>query len=95
MTMPDGLSAGGTAQAGTKYEYAYGDNNVLRGISLPGAGQIGYPSYSWTRPDAVVYPGGGRREYSYDPLMRVTQILAKDPGQNIVLDFSYSLSFGF
>ncbi|MCP4379504.1 MAG: RHS repeat protein [bacterium] len=79
-TMPDG----------TLYEYAYGDNNQLRGISLPGTGQIGYPSYSWTRPDAVVYPGGGRRDYAYDQLMRVTQILAKDPGQNIVLDYSYS-----
>ncbi|MCP4375239.1 MAG: RHS repeat protein, partial [bacterium] len=79
-TMPDG----------TLYEYAYGDNNELRSISLPGTGQIGYPSYTWTRPDAIVYPGGARQEYSYDPLMRVTQILAKDPGGNSVLDYSYT-----
>ncbi len=38
----------------------------------------------------MVYPGSGRREYTYDPLMRVTQILAKNPGQNIVLDYSYT-----
>ncbi|MCP4397105.1 MAG: hypothetical protein GY801_07390 [bacterium] len=78
--MPDGIT----------YDYAYGENNELRSISLPGTGQIGYPSYSWTRPDAMVYPGGGRREYIYDPLMRVTQILAKDPAGNSLLDYSYT-----
>ena len=38
----------------------------------------------------MLYPGGGRREYGYDPLMRITHITANDPGKNIVLDYSYS-----
>jgi RHS repeat-associated protein len=38
----------------------------------------------------VILPGGSRRQYVYDPLMRVKSIMAKDPGQNVVMSYQYS-----
>ncbi len=35
-------------------------------------------------------PGGSRRQYVYDPLMRLKSIMAKDPGQNVVMGYQYS-----
>ncbi|MCP4286023.1 MAG: hypothetical protein GY792_16465, partial [Gammaproteobacteria bacterium] len=61
-------------------------------VSLPGAGAITYPSYTWNRPNSVVFPGGSTQAYLYDPFMRITQITANDPGQNILLDYSYTYS---
>ena len=44
----------------------------------------------WMRPSRILLPGGTTKSYAYDPLMRVKQILAKDPAGNAVLDYSYS-----
>jgi len=38
----------------------------------------------------MIYPGGGRREYEYDSLMRLKRLLAKDPGGNALLDYQYT-----
>jgi len=35
-------------------------------------------------------PGGSKRQYAYDPLMRVKQILATDPAANPVMHYRYS-----
>ncbi|MCP4287409.1 MAG: RHS repeat protein, partial [Gammaproteobacteria bacterium] len=79
-TMPDN----------TTYGYTYDNNNQLARVSLPGAGEITYPSYTWNRPNSVVFPGGSKQEYRYDPLMRITQITAEDPGHNVLLDYQYT-----
>jgi YD repeat-containing protein len=52
------------------YAYTYNNNNQLTGVNIPGAGYITYSSYKWNRPEAVILPGGSKREYDYDPLMR-------------------------
>jgi YD repeat-containing protein len=38
----------------------------------------------------MTLPGGSTKEYDYDPLMRIKQITAKDPGQNILMNYQYN-----
>jgi len=37
----------------------------------------------------MTLPGGSTKSFVYDPLMRVKEIAAKDPGQNILLNYHY------
>ncbi len=85
----NGLKKTFTGPDGATYSYTYGDNNQLTGVNIPGAGYITYSSYKWNRPTEVILPGGGKREYAYDPLMRIKSIGAKDPAQNILLNYQY------
>ncbi len=86
----NGLKKTFTGPDGITYEYAYGNNNELREVRIPGVGAITIPEYTWKRPAKMVFPGGSAREYTYDPLMRLKQLTANDPGQNIVLDYQYT-----
>jgi YD repeat-containing protein len=46
--------------------------------------------YDWTRPSQESLPGGTKRRYGYDPLIRVTNIVVHDPGENETLNYRYS-----
>ena len=59
-------------------------------MQIPGAGYITYTGYTWERPSGVTLPGGGTRELSYDPLMRLRGISVKDPAANPVMDYRYT-----
>jgi len=85
----NGLKKTFTDPDGVTYTYTYDDNNQLTGVNIPGAGYITYSAYQWNRPTEVILPGGGKREYAYGPLMRVKSISAKDPAQNILLNYQY------
>jgi YD repeat-containing protein len=85
----NGLKQSFTGPDGVTYEYTYDANNQLPAVNIPNLGSITYPSYTWNRPDEVILPGGSRREYDYDPLMRVKSIVAKDPAQNILMNYQY------
>ncbi len=37
----------------------------------------------------MIFPGGSTREYTYDPLMRLKQLTANDPGGNVLFDYQY------
>jgi RHS repeat-associated protein len=78
-TNPDGLT----------YEYTYDDDNQLVGVQIPEVGYITHSAYKWNRPEEVLFPGGSRRQYDYDPLMRVKSITAEDPGRNILMQYQY------
>ncbi len=71
------------------YEYSYDGNNQLTEVKIPDIGSISYHSFTWNRPRKVTYPGGTTRYYAYDPLMRITSITAKDPAQNIIMNYGY------
>ena len=66
----NGLKEKFTGPDGVVYAYTYDNNNQLTGVDIPGAGYITYSSYEWNRPTEVILPGGSKREYVYDPLMR-------------------------
>jgi RHS repeat-associated protein len=53
-------------------------------------GSISYSEYKWNKPTEVLLPGGSKRQYEYDPLMRVKSIIAKDPGANILMNYQYN-----
>ena len=74
---------------GGTYSVSYSSNNELREIRIPGLGSITISDYQWNRPTTVRYPGGSMREYEYDALMRLTRLVARDPGGNPILDYSY------
>ncbi len=75
---------------GVTYSYSYDAASQITGVYIPDVGHITYSSYTWNRPDEVILPGGSRRTYEYDPLMRVRSITAKDPGWNEVMGYQYS-----
>ena len=78
-TGPDGLT----------YSYTYDPNNQLNGIQLP-VGSITVNSYTWTAPEKTTLPGGATRVNQYDPLLRLTNIAAKDAFQNSLLSYQYA-----
>ena len=79
-----------TGPDGIVYEYSYDANNQLTGVEIPGKGFITYTSYTWNRPASVTLPGGSTKDYVYDPLMRVESITAKDPAQNVLMNYQYT-----
>ncbi len=72
------------------YGYLYNANNQLVGVQIPNSGFITINAYHWNRPANMTLPGGSTKEYDYDPLMRIKQITAKDPGQNILMNYQYN-----
>ena len=79
-----------TGPDGITYTYTYNSNNQLTSVQIPGVGSITNASYNWSRPTMITLPGGSRKDYAYDPLMRVKQITSKDPGQNTLLNYQYT-----
>ena len=68
--------------------YTYDLNNQLATIQLP-TGSITLNSYKWFAPAQITYPGGSVTQQQYDPLMRLTQIQAKNPGQAEIMNYQY------
>ncbi|SCY18586.1 RHS repeat-associated core domain-containing protein [Thiohalorhabdus denitrificans] len=79
-----------TAPDGTTYNYRYDDANRLKGIMIPGLGEITYHDYQWMRPTRIMRPGGGVEEHFFDRMMRLGKIRALDPAGNPLLDFEYT-----
>ena len=78
-----------TGPDGITYSYTYNENNQLASVHIPSVGSITWPSYTWSRPDSVVYPGGTRRTLTYDPLMRIKEITVTDPAENVIMSRAY------
>jgi len=85
----NGLQKTFTGPDGVTYDYADDANNQLSRVGIPGEGSITVNEYVVNRPKTVTLPGGAKREYSYDPLMRVSTIQAQDQGENVFLDYRY------
>ena len=75
---------------GIIYTYSYDGANQLVSVDISGVGSITVNSYTWSRPAEMTLPGGSTKVFEYDPLMRVKRITAKDPGQNIIMDYRYT-----
>jgi RHS repeat-associated protein len=78
-----------TGPDGVLVNYTYDLNNQLATIQLPTTGSITVNSYQWFAPAQITYPGGSITQQQYDPLMRLKQILVKDPGQTEILNYQY------
>jgi RHS repeat-associated protein len=78
-----------TGPDGVMVYYAYDANNQLATVRLPN-GNITVNSYQWSAPIQITLPGGTVRSQAYDPLMRLTQIQVKDPGQSELMNYQYS-----
>jgi len=72
------------------YTYAYDAANQLASVSIPNVGAITTTAYYWNRPTNVSLPGGGKKEYTYDPLMRMDTLSAKDPAQSTLMNTQYA-----
>lgn len=88
--LKNGLKDTFTGPDNATYTYTYDTANRLVGVEIPGAGFLTINDYNWNRPAAMTLPGGGTREVAYDPLMRTSQITAKDPGGNNLLNYAYT-----
>ncbi|MCK4542700.1 MAG: RHS domain-containing protein [Spirochaetales bacterium] len=79
-----------TGPDGITYGYLYDNANQLTGVQIPNSGFITIGEYTWNRPKSMILPGGSTKQFEYDPLMRVKSITAKDPGQNVLLNYQYT-----
>ena len=87
---PTGLKATFTSPDGVVVTYSYDAADQLIALQIPNEGALTVNQYQWTQPTQVTLPGGHKQSYSYDPLQRVTQILAKDSANNTLMDFQYA-----
>ncbi|MCK5100487.1 MAG: RHS repeat protein, partial [Desulfobacteraceae bacterium] len=85
----NGLKKTFTGPDSITYGYLY-NANQLTGIQIPDKGFITINEYKWNRPKSMTLPGGTIKEYEYDPLMRTTSIISKDPGDNVLLNYNYT-----
>ena len=88
--LKNGLKETFTGPDNVTYGYLYDANNQLSGVQIPNAGFISISEYTWNRPASMMLPGGSTKQFEYDPLMRVKEITAKDPGQNMLLNYQYT-----
>jgi RHS repeat-associated protein len=84
----NGLKQSFTGPDGATVNYSYDANNQLATVQLP-AGNITVNSYKWIAPSQITFPGGTVRTQNYDPLMRITQLAVKDPGQSELMNVQY------
>ncbi|MCD4742969.1 MAG: RHS domain-containing protein, partial [Desulfobacteraceae bacterium] len=85
----NGLKKTFTGPDSITYGYLY-NANQLTGIQIPDKGFITINEYKWNRPKSMTLPGGATKTYEYDPLMRTTSIISKDPGDNTLLNYNYT-----
>jgi RHS repeat-associated protein len=78
-----------TGPDGITYGYLYDNNDQLTGIQIPNQGFVTINKYKWTRPSEITLPGGTKKNYEYDPLMRLNSISVKDPGENNLMNYQY------
>ncbi len=89
--LKNGLKDTFTGPDNVTYTYMYDTANRLAGVQMPaGVGFLTVNGYNWNRPAGFTLPGGGARETLYDPLMRIKQIIGKDPGGNDLLNYDYT-----
>lgn len=84
----NGLKRSFTGPDNVTVDYAYDNNNQLSRVVLP-TGSFTINQYRWTAPERITFPGGATRTNTYDPLMRLTNISVKDPGQSELLNYKY------
>ncbi|HDM77711.1 MAG TPA: RHS repeat protein, partial [Deltaproteobacteria bacterium] len=90
----NGLKKSFTGPDGVTYEYIYDDANRLTAISIPNEGYITNNAYYWKKPTRRTLPGGSSLAFSYDPILRITEISAEDPASNELLKLNYEYSLG-
>ena len=86
----NGLKETYTGPDAITYGYLYDANNQLSAIQIPNAGYVTIGEYHWGRPKTMTLPGGSKKEFEYDPLMRIEQITATDPAENILAGLGYT-----
>jgi RHS repeat-associated protein len=86
----NGLKASFTGPDNIPIGYLYDSNNQLTGVQIPNVGMFSVNKYKWNRPAEETLPGGAKRLYQYDPLMRVQDIVSQDPGDNQQLNYGYT-----
>jgi len=74
----------------TEIGYSYGSNGRLQSVSIPGEGSISITDYKWNVPASVTLPGGTIQQKTYDALLNLTSLTVKGPGQQALLDTTYS-----
>jgi RHS repeat-associated protein len=80
-----------TAPDGVTHTFSYNAANHLSAIQIPGAGAITFNRFEWKKPKSVTFPGGTTVNVNYDGLMRIKNISIKDPAQNPVMNYGYTM----
>lgn len=76
-----------TYPGGEKITFSYKGDRIAT-IGLP-VGPITYNSYNWLSPKQVTLPGGTIQSFSFDSLMRTTEMTVKDPAQSNIAKTEY------
>ena len=92
--LKNGLRKSFTGPDGVKTEYVYDSGNKLSGVKIPGAGDVSVNGYQMNSPLGITLPGGSRREFSYDPFLRLKTLRSLDPAGNALMNQSFTYSDG-
>ncbi|BBO87540.1 RHS repeat-associated core domain-containing protein [Desulfosarcina ovata] len=71
------------------YQYSYNDINQIVAVSIPGLGDVVKSSFQWNHPQKIVFPGGVSRQLYYDTMQSIENIVAYNPLNNIIMNYSY------
>ncbi len=86
---PTGQKASQTSPGNLQSDYRYDANGQIAGVILP-SGSLSIAERQWTAPRKILLPGGSTQTREYDGLLRPTRIKLAGPGQNTLLDYSYT-----
>jgi len=78
-----------TDPAGRSRTWSYDLAGRPTGINLGSAGEVSTNSFTWNSPTKITLPGGSSLNLSYNGLQQLTDLVAKNPAQNPVIDYSY------
>nr|WP_269465326.1 RHS repeat domain-containing protein [Desulfomicrobium orale] len=85
----NGQPAAFTGPDGLARTYAYDTAGRLTAMSV-GTGMVTLDDFTWTAPGTMTLPGGTRRCFGYDGLLRVTSINATSPADALIQNYSYT-----
>jgi len=71
------------------YTYGYNAAGRLANVKIPTVGSITYAAYHWFKPETIMLPGGVRREYVYDGLMRPSTIRLRNGAGEVLMERRY------
>jgi large repetitive protein len=81
-----------TDPAGRIRTWSYDSAGRATGLDLGTGGEVSTNAFTWNSPAKVTLPGGASLNYGYNGLLQPTSLTMRDPGDNPVIDYSYSYS---
>ncbi len=78
-----------TGPDGRVYRFSHDQANRVAAVEIPGEGLVSVNDFRWTEPATVTFPGGGRRQTDYTPLLEPARVQRRDPAGRLLAERAY------